>query len=76
MFGDGIYPDWPVLLTAPKNGDPRPGAAKFTQRQESIRKDVERLFGIMKAVWRILRNGLWYKDKEKCIHILRTCAVI
>jgi hypothetical protein len=42
---------------------------------ESVRKDVECCFGILKARFRILRNGLQYdRDTSNCI--VKTCAII
>jgi hypothetical protein len=42
---------------------------------ESVRKDVECTFGILKSRFRILRNGLQY-DREVSTNIVKTCAIL
>jgi hypothetical protein len=42
---------------------------------ESVRKDVECAFGILKQRFRILRNGLQY-DRETSTAIVKTCAIL
>lgn len=42
---------------------------------ESVRKDVECTFGILKQRFRILRNGLQY-DREVSNAIVKTCAIL
>ena len=75
FFADGIYPRWPVLMTAPQ-APSTPAEKKFTRKQESVRKDIERAFGVLKARFRILKNGFWYQEKWKCVALTRVCFVL
>ena len=43
---------------------------------ESVRKDVECTFGILKSCFRILRNGLQCRDRDTCSNIVKTCAIL
>jgi hypothetical protein len=42
---------------------------------ESVRKDVECTFGILKGRFRILRNGLQY-DRDVSTNIVKTCSIL
>ncbi|XP_071699753.1 uncharacterized protein [Rutidosis leptorrhynchoides] len=44
-LGDGIYPDWAMLVKAPHNPIDEP-RKKFKRFQESAMKDIERAFGV------------------------------
>jgi hypothetical protein len=53
---DGIYPRWSAFI--PAIAEPISAAEKkFTSAQESARKDVERLFGVVKGRFKIIRTG-------------------
>ncbi len=43
---------------------------------ESLRKDVECVFGILKGRWASLDKGFEYRDLKTCGHIFLTCAVL
>ena len=75
FFVDGIYPPWSVLMKAPTLAVDE-GTKKFIERQESIRKDIERAFGILKCRMKILKNGLMYKKRSKCVSVIKTCAIL
>ncbi|XP_021837079.2 uncharacterized protein [Spinacia oleracea] len=52
---DGIYPKWATFIPAIKH--PQTGKHKlFTKKQESYRKDVERVFGVLQARFAIIRH--------------------
>jgi hypothetical protein len=48
----------------------------FSTRIESVRKDVECVFGILKARWACLDNGFKYREMKICGDIFLTCAVL
>jgi hypothetical protein len=60
LLVDGIYPNWPVFLKtiSQPQGEMQQHYAKV---QESIRKDVERAFGVLQARFAMLKNPcrLW-----------------
>ncbi|XP_068336588.1 uncharacterized protein [Pyrus communis] len=54
-LADGIYPKWATLVQAIAN--PMDDAQRwFTLHQEAYRKDVERVFGIPQAQWKIIKG--------------------
>jgi hypothetical protein len=46
----------------------------YNSNLESIRKDVECTFGILKKRWRILDYGLQYYDMKFCEMIFTVCC--
>ncbi|WZY74827.1 protein ALP1-like isoform X1 [Brassica rapa] len=72
---DGIYPKWATFIQSIR----LPQGAKnslFATRQESVRKDVERAFGVLQARFAVVRNpsNLW--DKNKISNIMRACLIL
>lgn len=74
-LADGIYPDWPIFLKTIQ--EPRNDKEKyFAQRQESVRKDIERAFGVLFARWHILCNACRLWDVATMTMIMRTCIIL
>jgi hypothetical protein len=48
----------------------------FSSNLESVRKDVECTFGILKKRWKILNNGLLYRDIKVCEKIFVTAVCL
>ena len=48
----------------------------FSTNVESVRKDVECTFGIIKKRWRILNNGFYQRDMALCEKIFVTCCCL
>ena len=72
---DGIYPKWKTLVQAYK----RPNNAKearFTKQQESLRKDVERAFGVLQGRFHILRKEVYYHDPTVLSNIIYCCIIL
>ncbi|XP_055590338.1 uncharacterized protein LOC129752840 [Uranotaenia lowii] len=75
LLGDGIYPDYPVFVKTVK----APKTAKqvlFAKHQEGVRKDVERCFGILQGVWRILQVPCRLWDRKTMSQIMETCIIL
>jgi hypothetical protein len=53
---DGIYPHWASFI-GPISSPTSTAEAKFSKAQEAARKDVERLFGVVKGRFKIIRSG-------------------
>ena len=49
---------------------------RFSEWLESMRKDVECAFGILKGRWSILRYGLRFASIEKCDKLWLTCCAL
>jgi len=57
----GIYPSWRLsaqLIHKPASE----GESKYKRRQEALRKDIERCFGVLQASFNVLwvENKMWY----------------
>ena len=48
----------------------------FSTNLESVRKDVECVFGILKSRWGCLDRGFKHRQMKVCGDIFRTCAVL
>ena len=55
---------------------PSPQEQKISEMLESMRKDVERVFGILKQRFLILKQGLWNEKMEYAQHVFHTCCAI
>ena len=72
---DGIYPKWATFIQSislPQG----PKKLLFATTQESVRKDVERAFGVLQARFAVVKNpsSLW--DKRKIANIMRACIIL
>ena len=72
---DDIYPKWATFIQSiqlPQG----PKAVLYAQRQEAIRKDVERAFGVLEACFAIVKYPtlFWYKVKIR--KIMRACIIL
>uniref|UniRef100_A0A0D3BW55 DDE Tnp4 domain-containing protein n=1 Tax=Brassica oleracea var. oleracea TaxID=109376 RepID=A0A0D3BW55_BRAOL len=56
--------------------DEGPKAVLFAQRQEAVRKDVERAFGVLQARFAIVKNPAVFWDKIKIENIMRACIIL
>ncbi|XP_024004241.1 uncharacterized protein LOC112081640 [Eutrema salsugineum] len=72
---DGIYPNWATFIQSIKI--PQDQKAKlFATNQESVRKDVERAFGVLQARFAIIKNPALCWDKAKIGKIMRACIIL
>ena len=75
LICDGGYHKWRVLQ-CPNKYTANENFRRLSQRIESLRKDVECTFGILKIRFKILKYPLLYR-KEKTINLIfRTCCVL
>ena len=49
---------------------------RWSRWAESMRKDVECTFGILKGRWRVLKNGIKFPDMHTVDHIWFTCCAL
>uniref|UniRef100_A0A0D3EED8 Myb-like domain-containing protein n=2 Tax=Brassica oleracea var. oleracea TaxID=109376 RepID=A0A0D3EED8_BRAOL len=72
---DGIYPKWATFIQSipiPQG----PKAVLFAQHQEAVRKDVERAFGVLQALFAIVKNPALFWDKVKIGKIMRAYIIL
>jgi Plant transposon protein len=75
LLVDNGYLEWSV--TIPPKKDPSTfGELKFSEMLESMRKDVECTFGILKGRWRYLKTGMRIHDIEGMDNIWCTCCAL
>ena len=75
FLSDGIYPRWATFvktISLPQG----PKARLFAQRQESVRKDVERAFGVLQARFAIIRGPGRNMDKGELGMIMKACVIL
>ncbi|XP_076893912.1 uncharacterized protein LOC143546046 [Bidens hawaiensis] len=72
---DGFYPEWATLVlsfTCPTAGK----CQYFKKKHESARKDIERVFGVLKKRWYIIRQLARFQQMDKLRNIKSTCIIL
>ena len=64
LICDGGYLRWPVLICPFKHSDVAHHKGYFSCTLESIRKDVECTFRMLKKWWKILEYGIRFDNIE------------
>ena len=74
-LADGIYPSWPTFVkTIPK---PQGNKRKFfATAQESVRKDVERAFGVLQSRFAMVRGPSRFWDVSTMKYIMTACIIL
>lgn len=72
---DNGYLEWSVTVPPLKNSSFR-AEIRFSQWLESLRKDVECTFGILKGRWRILKTGIRLHNTGAADNIWLTCCAL
>ena len=74
-LSDGIYPQWVTFVkTIPLPQGPK--KKLFAERQESVRKDVERAFGVLQARFAIVRNPARLMDQREIGIVMKSCVTL
>jgi hypothetical protein len=76
LICDNGYHRWPNLISPYANADCASLEGYFLTNLESIQKDVECTFGILKKRWRVLNDGFYYRDINTCEKIFVTCCCL
>jgi hypothetical protein len=72
---DGGYHQWRETICGFKTWLDRTEKL-FGQQCESVRKDIERVFGILKQRFRVLRVPMLWQDKPVCARVFRVCSIL
>lgn len=75
LLNDNGYHKWRATQ-CPLKHTLDPHAAKWSAQLESVRKDVEGLFGIMKVRWRFLKNPIELHHLHEVNNAVHTCFVL
>ena len=75
LLVDNGYLSWSTTVPPFKETSSR-AELRFSQWLESLRKDVECTFGILKGRWRILKTGIRIHGVESADKIWLTCCAL
>ena len=73
---DGGYLRWPVLICPFKHSGSATHKGYFSSTLESVRKDVECTFGILKKRWKILEYGICFDTIEVVQRVFTVCCIL
>ena len=72
---DGIYHSWAILVK-PIHAPLTINQSQMAKAQESRRKDLERLFGVLRGRFKILRYEFYEWSDERIVLIVETCVSV
>ena len=76
LLCDGGYHKWRCLVCLFKHADGDTARFNWSKMLESLRKDVECIFGILKGRFRILKTAIRFHDAETDDAIFLTCCIL
>ncbi len=76
LISDNGYLRWPTTICPFTRTSVLSPEGYYSTNVESVRKDVECTFGIIKKRWRILNNGFYQQDMALCEKIFVTCCCL
>ena len=76
LICDNGYCRWPVSICPFQSAAKDTLEGYFSTNLESVRKDVECVFGILKKRWRILDYGLRFRSMATCENVFVTCCIL
>ena len=76
LICDGGYHMWPCLMSPTKNGMPGTPEMKWSKNVESVRKDIEGVFGILKVRFRFLKNFNNLSRQSSIDDAFTTCCML
>jgi hypothetical protein len=75
LIVDNGYLHWSIAMPPYKNAPDRP-SIRWSEWLESLRKDVECVFGILKGRWRILKTSIRLQGIDKVDMCWKTCCAL
>jgi len=75
MLRDVIYPSWPIIvwrISAPVNDR----ELSLASQKESVRKDIERFFGVLQGKFKILRHEMFEWSEGNLIFISQVSVIL
>ena len=76
LICDNGYLRWPTPICPYAGCENSSLEVFFWTNLESVQKDVECMFGILKKWWQVLNDGLHYCDINKCERIFNACCCL
>ena len=75
LICDGGYHKWRILQDPLKHSCNYP-QIRWSKWLESVRKDIERVFGILKRRFIILKSSMEYNTQKKCDNVFTACCML
>ena len=75
LLCDGGYHRW-RCMQCPTRHSSDADEIRFSRHIESVRKDIERTFGVLKGRFRILKMPVRFRDKDQVDNVFWTCAIL
>ena len=76
LICDGGYHRWPCLVSPVKSGPAGSPTMKWSGKLESVRKDIEGVFGILKRRFRFLKNFINLSCQKSVDNCFVTCCIL
>lgn len=76
LICDNGYLRWPTSICPYMHADKTSMEGYFSTNLESVRKDIECVFGIMKKRWKVLDHGFKFRSMAICEKIFYTCCCL
>lgn len=76
LICDGGYLRWPTLICPINGASSGTLEGYFSENLESIRKDVECVFGILKKRWKILEFGIRFRSIVVVEKVFTVCSML
>jgi len=76
LICDNGYLRWPMSICPYLHADKTSMEGYFSTNLESVRKDVECVFGIIKKRWKVLDHGFKFRSMAICEKIFFTCCCL
>ena len=76
LICDGGYHRWPCLISPVKTGAAGSPVMKWSAKLESVRKDIEGVFGILKKRFRFLKNFNSLHQQSDIDNAVVTCCML
>ena len=73
---DGGYHRWPCMVSPVKTGVPGSSVMKWSAKVESVRKDIEGVFGILKKRFLFLKNFVNLHRQSSIDNCFTTCCIL
>lgn len=73
VITDGGYHHWVSTMSATRH-NPNPDFVAWRKQMESVRKDIECMFGVLKGRFRILKTPCLFHSKEHIDNMFLTCV--
>ena len=73
---DGGYLRWPILVCPYQSAHVASLEGYFSSNLESIRKDVECVFGILKKRWKMIEYGIRFRSIRTVEQVFIVCCIL